>query len=100
MVWYGGGQGGQMTSKFIHEEISIMDYHGLLWTIMDYHGLSLIIMDSHGLSWTIKDYHGLSWTIMECHGLSWIIMDYHACVGWVAVNAVVFPSNIFYQIIE
>ena len=26
IVWYGGGQ---MTSEFIHEEISIMDYDGL-----------------------------------------------------------------------
>ena len=26
IVWYGGGQ---MTSEFIHEEISIMDYNGL-----------------------------------------------------------------------
>ena len=25
-IWYGGGQ---MTSEFIHEEISIMDYNGL-----------------------------------------------------------------------
>ena len=32
-VWYGGG--GQMTSEFIHEEISIMDYNGLLWTIIE-----------------------------------------------------------------
>ena len=36
MVWYGFvakvwfGRGGQMTSEFIHEEISIMDYNGLL----------------------------------------------------------------------
>ena len=36
MVWYGfvgiawyGGRGGQMTTEFIHEEISIMDYNGL-----------------------------------------------------------------------
>ena len=27
MVWYGGGA--QMTSEFIHEEISIMDCNGL-----------------------------------------------------------------------
>ena len=27
MVWFGGG--GQMTSEFIHGEISIMDYNGL-----------------------------------------------------------------------
>ena len=26
IVWHGGGQ---MTSEFIHEEISIMDYNGL-----------------------------------------------------------------------
>ena len=33
MVWYGLGWfgiwGGQMTSEFIHEKISIMDYNGL-----------------------------------------------------------------------
>ena len=29
IVWYWGGWGGQMTSEFIHEEISIMDYNGL-----------------------------------------------------------------------
>ena len=28
VVWYGGGWG-QMTSEFIHEEISIIDYNGL-----------------------------------------------------------------------
>ena len=32
IVWYGGGC--QMTSEFIHEEISIMDYNGFSWTIM------------------------------------------------------------------
>ena len=37
-------------------------YHGLSWT--------RTIMDYHGLSWTIMDYHGL-------YGLSWTIMDYH-----------------------
>ena len=34
--------GGQMTIEFIHEEISIMNYNGLSWTIMrgghDWHG--------------------------------------------------------------
>ena len=30
----GGGVGGQMTSEFIHEEISITDFHGLSWTNM------------------------------------------------------------------
>ena len=34
IVWYGEGGWGQMTSEFIHEEISIMDYNGLSWTIM------------------------------------------------------------------
>ena len=39
MVWYGFVgivcyAGGQMTSEFIHEEISIMDYS---WTIIDCH---------------------------------------------------------------
>ena len=29
MVWYGEGEGCQMTSEFIHEDISIMDYNGL-----------------------------------------------------------------------
>ena len=33
MVWFGMG-GGWMTSEFIHEEISIMEYNGLSWTIM------------------------------------------------------------------
>ena len=28
MVWFGMG-GGQMTSEFIHEEVTIMDYHEL-----------------------------------------------------------------------
>ena len=39
IVWYRVG-GGQMTSEFIHEEISIMDYNGLSWTIIggDWHG--------------------------------------------------------------
>ena len=41
MVWFGMG-GGQMTSEFIHEEISIMDYNGLSWTIM-----GGVIMDYH-----------------------------------------------------
>ena len=40
MVWFGWyslewGMGGQMTSEFIHEEISIMDYNGLSWTVKD-----------------------------------------------------------------
>ena len=34
MFWYSlVWRGGQMTSEFIHEEISIMDYNGLSWTI-------------------------------------------------------------------
>ena len=36
LVWGGGGN-----SKFIHEEISIMDYNGLSCTIIDYQRLSL-----------------------------------------------------------
>ena len=32
IVWY--GEGGQMTSEFIHEEIAIMDYNGLSLTII------------------------------------------------------------------
>ena len=42
MVWYGFVgivwyrlAGGQMTSEFIHEEISIMDYNGLSRTIIE-----------------------------------------------------------------
>ena len=39
MVWFGMvsngmGWGGQRTSEFIHEEISITDFHGLSWTNM------------------------------------------------------------------
>ena len=34
IVWYGGDK---ITSEFIHEEISIMDYNGLSWNINDYH---------------------------------------------------------------
>ena len=39
MVWLVWGGEGQITSKFIHEEISIMDYDGLSGGgfIMDYH---------------------------------------------------------------
>ena len=44
LVWFGmGGVKGQMTSEFIHEEISIMDYNGLSWG-------------------------GSSWTIIDCQG--------------------------------
>ena len=49
-----------MTSEFIHEEISIMEYNGLSWTIMG------------GLSWTIIDCQE-SYTIQEGK----TIMDYH-----------------------
>ena len=38
----GGGGGIKMTSEFIHEENSIMDYNGLSWTIM-----GGVIMDYH-----------------------------------------------------
>ena len=37
IVWYGGGQ---MTSEFIHEEISIMDYNGLSCTIIEGGGMT------------------------------------------------------------
>ena len=67
IVWYGlawGGRGdGQMTSEFIHEDISIMDYNGLSWlswmTVMDnFHGWR---------SWTtfIDDFSILDW-IWDC----------------------------------
>ena len=42
MVWY--GLGGQMTSEFIHEEISIMDYNGLSRTIIEGGGSRLAWM--------------------------------------------------------
>ena len=63
-----------MTSEFIHEEISIMDYNGLSWggVIVDYHWLSRILDYPRR-----QDYHGLSWTIMDYHRLLWTIMDYH-----------------------
>ena len=48
MVWYGFvgivwyRVVGQMTTEFIHEEISIMDYNGFSWTTIggghDWHG--------------------------------------------------------------
>ena len=38
IVWYGG------TSEFIHEEISIMDYNGLSWTIIEGGGSRLDLM--------------------------------------------------------
>ena len=71
-----------MTSEFIHEEISIIDYNGLSLAIKDprlsYKArLSWTIMDNHGQSWTIMDNHGLSWTIIDYYGLSWTIVDYH-----------------------
>ena len=53
IVWYGG----QMTSEFIHEEISIMDYNGLSWTIMG--GGSQLAWMMRFWSWTIIDYHEL-----------------------------------------
>ena len=45
MVWYGGGQ---MISEFIHEEISIMDYNGLSWTIMGGGGVMTGMDDRDG----------------------------------------------------
>ena len=44
MVWLVWGGEGQMTSKFIHEEISIMDYNGLSGGGV-HHGLSLTVKD-------------------------------------------------------
>ena len=38
--------------------ITIIDYHGISWSIVDYLGLSLMMMD-HGLWWIMMDY-GLS----------------------------------------
>ena len=59
----------QRTSEFIHEEISIMDYNGLSWTIMeggggchDWHGWWDFII-------TIMDYHELS--IIEGGNHNW-----------------------------
>ena len=63
MVWYGlvwfgwyslvweGGEG-KMTSEFLHEEISFMDYNGLSWTIIEGGGSPWTIIDCHRwLSW-------------------------------------------------
>ena len=57
-----------MSSEFIHEEISIMDFNGLSWG--GHHGLSLTVKDPRlsqkaRLSRTIMDYHELSQTIKE-----------------------------------
>ena len=46
MVWYGGGA--QMTSEFIHEEISIMDCNGLSCTIIEGGGVTTGMDDYHG----------------------------------------------------
>ena len=59
------------------QDLAIMDYHRLSWTILDCYGLLCTVMDCHGLLWTVMDCHGLSWTVMDCHGLSWTVMDYH-----------------------
>ena len=52
IVWYGGGQ---MTTEFIHEEISITDFHGLSWTNMgvghNWHGLLVWVTG-------MDDWHG------------------------------------------
>ena len=59
MVWYG-----QMTSEFIHEEISIMDCNGLSSVIIvggGHHGLSLTVKDLCNLA-VMDEFHGLlSW---------------------------------------
>ena len=49
-----------MTSKFIHEEISIMDFNGLSLTVKDPR-----LSQKARLSRTIMDYHELSQTIKE-----------------------------------
>ena len=49
-----------MTSKFIHEEISIMDFNGLSLTVKDPR-----LSQKARLSRTIMDYHKLSQTIKE-----------------------------------
>ena len=46
IVWYGGWC--QMTSEFIHEEISTMDYNGLSWTIIEGGGVMTGMDDWHG----------------------------------------------------
>ena len=48
--WVGGG--GQMTSEFIHEEISIMDYKGLSYHELTQRGSQLAWMTS------MDDWHG------------------------------------------
>ena len=49
-----------MTSEFIHEEISIMDFNGLSLTVKDPR-----LSQKARLSRTIMDYHELSQTIKE-----------------------------------
>ena len=49
-----------MISKFIHEEISIMDFNGLSLTVKDPR-----LSQKARLSRTIMDYHELSQTIKE-----------------------------------
>ena len=49
-----------MTGKFIHEEISIMDFNGLSLTVKDPR-----LSQKARLSRTIMDYHELSQTIKE-----------------------------------
>ena len=43
-----------MTNEFIHEEISIMDYNGLSWTIMEGRGGH----DWHGWMTGMDDWDG------------------------------------------
>ena len=68
-----------MTSEFIHEEISIMDYNGLSWTITeggchDWHGW---------LAWIT----GSDDCMYDCHGwLAWMtgMDDWHGRLAWMA----------------
>ena len=95
IVWYGGGQ---ITTEFVHEEISIMDYNRLSWTIIeggdhDWDGWLAWITgtdDWHGwLSWMtgMDDWHGwLAWMtgMDDWHGwLAWMtILDYNLIYWW------------------
>ena len=49
-----------MTSEFIHEEISIMDYNGLSRTIIEGGGSRLAWMTGMDDEISIMDYNGLS----------------------------------------
>ena len=83
IVWYLGG-GGEMASEFIHEEISVMDYNGLSWTIIEGGGSWLACMtwmdDWHGwLEWMtgMDDWHGWLAYMDEWQGwMAWILTNF------------------------